>query len=259
LEDPAAIEFDASPYVRAPRGSVPAIVGLSIKLLSAVPTHPPPGVRAAARRLRRATVALQERWAERERAPKPATLRPFDIIDDNAWSALRGRIADYARLPVATFPKAARAAEIHDSLFPNLGFLNLEYATQWSECEMRLKRIDAEGLAAEIDEIAGPEFLANVRAAHKQYGDALGITRRATEETEVPNLARPLRAVCEAIAHYAVQVVAMRDPDQDADGAMLRTIRTALKPLDEYREKTSRAGGTEPEPARPDTPVPNPA
>src|SRR6185503_19133859 len=61
-------EFDSTSYMRPPRVDVRKGVALSIALLTALPRNPPPGVKKAGQRLRKATVALQRAWSQKERA-----------------------------------------------------------------------------------------------------------------------------------------------------------------------------------------------
>jgi hypothetical protein len=151
------------------------------------------------------------------------------------------------------------------------------------ESEKRIARIDKNSLVNDIDDIAGAEFLAEVRRAHADYGHVLGITKAAKgdgpENLAEPlralgkaivqkaakgdgpeNLAEPLRALGKAIVQYALKVAGLAGDGDDA----LRMARAALRPIDEHRAaiaKRATSGDkgdkTEPPPpATPDTPVP---
>ena len=111
-----------------------------------------------------------------ERRPTAHGRSPVaDARVDNGWGALLDRLEAYAALPVATFPKAARARLLVDLISPDRAWLNLSFAAQWAESNKRIQRIDDEGLAADIDALAGKEFLVEVRSAHAEYGAALGM------------------------------------------------------------------------------------
>lgn len=254
-------DFDATPYVRPPILDVPSGVALGVALLSAVPKPCPDHVKKVAKKLHGDTVALQAAWAKADSAPVPIDRRKSDMRIDNAWGIFLDRVVAYAGLPVAEFPKAARAQELVDTLAKDREWLTLPYAAEWAESEKRLKRIDDEGLGAELDALAGPEFLKEVRAAHKAYGLALGVTKAAPDAPEV-SLAEPLRALSRTIARYGVAVAGMVDDDPGS----LSAVRKALRPIDDHRnaQLVRRAsGGGAPvivvtSQVTPTTPIPEP-
>jgi len=247
--------FDPSPYLSPPRLTVPQSFALAIALLHALPKAAGAGVHRAAKALNKTTVALQLLWSARERSLTAAKPRDRAVVDnrvDTAWGALKLRISGYAMLPPALYPLAARAEELDSSLFPRgMVFLKDAMEAEWAASDELLKRIDADKLAVEIDTIAGPDFLIEVRAAHLEYGQALGITEAHSASEGVEALLKPLRAVVQAIADYAIQIVATVDRE---DAASIKVARDALLPMDRYREgaarRASKAGKAveEPEP-----------
>lgn len=258
-------DFDASQYMRPPRLDVPQAFALAIALLHALPKAAEAGVRRSAKALSKATLALQVLWAARQRAlsaSKPSDKVAVDNRIDTAWGALKLRISGYTMLPPEADPLVARAQALETALFPKgMGFLKLAMDAEWAVSEQLLKRIDDEKLAAEVDAVAGPAFLIEIRAAHVAYGEVLGITKAHSVPEDVAALLEPLRAVIRAIGDYAIQVVATVDRE---DAASIKVVRSALLPLDRYREGAARraakggkaAEGAEPEEASPETPVP---
>jgi hypothetical protein len=256
-------EFDATPYVRPPILDVPTGVALGVALLTAAPKKPPDNVRKAARRLRTSTLALQRAWADSDAQAPPPDRRKADMRVDNAWGALFDRLEAFGRLPDASVPDAARARELLASVCgPDREWLKLRYNAEWAESDKRLRKIhEDDHLSREIDRLAGPEFLTEVRAAHAVYGAALGVTEPGQAPSSA-DLAGPLRVQSRAVARYALAVAAMAG-DEDSDS--LAAVRVALLPIDEHREAFSRrsaagepagAGPTAP-PATPTTPVPD--
>ncbi|MDC3962060.1 hypothetical protein KEG38_50035 [Polyangium jinanense] len=232
-------DFDPSVYVRPPKLDVPSAVALSIKLVAATPDGAPLSVKKAANTLRQAALSLQESWKARDRVEKRPDARPVDVLADHAMSRLFGRIEDYSGLPAETHPHAARAGVLLATLFPTgLSFLKADYASQWAETQKRLDRINEEDLAADIDVVTGPEFLAEVRRIHKLYGEAIGITK-ARPEITVPSLVLPLREVGDAIVRHALQLVSVC-LDEEAPLESRTAARDALRPLDEYRANAAR-------------------
>jgi hypothetical protein len=238
------IEFDPNPYMRPPRLDVRQGVALAIALLSALPGAAPDGVKRAGRRLRKATVALQKAWSKRERAAiavKPAEKAKVDNRVDIAWGGLKMRLDATAALPVETYPEASRAQEIVGTLFPNgLGFLTLPMDAEWSVSDELVTRIEEDGLAADINALAGPEYLAEVKAAHLVYGEVLGITKAKAPPAETTALSEPLRDVGRAISDYTLQVLATADRERPDT---IESARAALHPLDRYREGAARRAG----------------
>jgi len=232
-------DFDASLYTRSPKLDVAGAVALSIKLLAAVPKNAPVPVKKAAKALRQKVLTLQSVWKARDRVEKRVDPRPLDVLADHAMAHLVGRIEDYAGLPQELYPLASRAAALLATLFPTgLTFLKQNYPSQWAETQKRLERIDEEGLADDIDKIAGPEFLSEVRRVHALYGDAIGVTRN-NKIGPLPNLSTPLREVSAAITLYSMQLATIR-LDDEATPDMRQAAREALRPLDEHRADTSR-------------------
>ena len=104
--------------------------------------------------------------------------------------------------------------------------------------------------------------MAEVRAAHLAYGEALGITKAHVATEDVATLLEPLRAVIGAIGDYALQIVATVDRE---DAGSITIAGNALLPMDRYREGAARraAKGSKPvveeDPApdaTPETPIP---
>ena len=238
------IEFDPNPYMRPPRLDVRQGVALAIALLSALPGGAPEGVKRAGRRLRRATVALQKARSKRERAAsavKPAEKAKADNRVDIAWGGLKMRLDATSALPVETYPQALRAQEIVGTLFPKgLGFLKLPMDAEWSVSDELVKRIEEDGLTADINALAGPEFLAEVKAAHLVYGEVLGITKAKAPPAEMTVLVEPLREVGRAIGDYTLQVLATADRERPDT---IESARAALHPLDRHREGAARRAG----------------
>ena len=253
-------DFDPTQYVRAPMIDVPSGVALGVALLTALPTPTPDNVLNAANKVRQETVALQLAWGKSDSGGAPPDRRKADMRVDNAWGILLDRLEAYSLLPGAGFPRAPRARELVDIISPsNREWLNFAYGAEWAESTKRIERIEADGLAHDINELAGPEFLSEVQEAHTAYGIALGVTKPAHDTPEV-NLAEPLRSLARAIGRYGIAVVGMVNDDPES----VAVVRKALRPIDSFREglaRRIRAGGAAVEgapevPASPTTPVP---
>ena len=91
-------------------------------------------------------------------------------------STRRGRLVMRGLSPTPGLPKEQfLIAEKPEFFIPKiftqgLTFLQLALNAQWAESEKRLQMIDADGWADDIDGMAGPEFLKEVREKHEGSG-----------------------------------------------------------------------------------------
>jgi hypothetical protein len=243
--------LDPALYTRLPVLDVPGGVALGIALLAALDTSLPPAVRNAAKRVRVAVIALQGQWAEQRAAEQQPTPnpRPADLRIDRGWSAIGRRLEALVDLPI---PQAARAARLHQQLFPSgLSFLTLAYQKQWAESEQRLEQIDKQKLDAELGELVGDFVLAEVRAAHEDYGRALGITRAKDDAPSPTRVVDALRELRDAMAAYGLQLVAAAY----AKPELASVVRKALRPIDDMRATQARRSPSKPADRAEDAPT----
>lgn len=232
-----AQEIDFTAYLSAPAVDAAGGVALGVALLAAAPKKPPASIRRAAHALRKSTLALQSAWKLTEAAATPDR-RGADHRMDVAWNAFWNRLHAYAELPSEDYPRAGHAAAREATLFGDgLAFLKLPYAREWAESERRLRMLDDKKLESELREIVGQDFIAEVRAAHAAYGDALGITEAQAAPPDVVKVQQPLRDLQAAVRSYALQVVAVADGNPDFAPA----AHDALSPIDQLRATTSRS------------------
>jgi hypothetical protein len=166
--------FEPYLYARAQNITLASGIVLARALVAACPDIMPPPVKKAVKHLAKVAANAEKAWADRQRdlgAVPDANSRALDQEADGAWGNLRDRLVAYAGLSRTLFPRAARAQELVDSIFGATGlvFLRDTYVLQWSAMSMLLKRIDDEGLAADVDKLAGPEFLQHIRNVHPRY------------------------------------------------------------------------------------------
>lgn len=246
MADSAHDDFDPSLYTRTPRFDVAAGIALSRQILTGLPSRQPPPLRRCAERLEQETQTLQRLWREREQAELAVDPRPIDHLADHAWRNLHDRLVAYAAMPEELYPEAAQASELVTMLFPEgLSFLTLDYGSQWAESEKRLQRVISESLTAEIDRLAGPPFLAEVRRCHAMYGEAIGISKPRERRAPVP-LSEPLRAMAQALIALCAQLIALY---YEGDAEQQSEVRIALRPIDEFRAaalRRARGGDSEP-------------
>lgn len=242
---------DPSLYVRAPVMTVAGGITLCRVVANACPSTMPAFVQKASKRLLEVADVAQAAHASRKKALAKNgedDVRSIDKTSDNSWGALRGRLENYALLPATKYPDALRAAEIVTSLFgeSGLSFLTQRYLEQHAIADSILRRIDAESMAADIDRLAGQEFLENIREQHLLYGKMVGVLLQR-ENAMAEDLAEHVRAMGQELVDYATKVLASVDRD---DPATIQAACAALRPIDVFREGTQARLSKEAEPPK---------
>jgi hypothetical protein len=233
--------FDTSLYTVAPRMTLESGLALARALVIACPQNAPARIRKAAQKLGNAADKAQDKLALRQKTLGTVSEDDRRLIDqagDTSWSTLRTRLYAYAQLPADEYPDAKRAAEINTLLFADngLSFLTESYPVQWATADTILKRIIDESLEDDINRIAGVEFLTNVRKRHQKYGAMVQQWHLKSELDQV-DLSAEIRALGQAIVHYATNVCAEVDED---DMKSVTQARTTLHPIDVHREANSK-------------------
>lgn len=239
------VPFDPSVFTRAPILTIEGGITLCKALFAACPKGMPENVKKARQKLKKTADAAQQALAQRQRELGKASgedVRQIDVEADNAWSSLRMRLESYAALPESRYPRAARANELYASLFgaDGLKFLQLSYAEQLSTAEAMLSRIDEDGLQKDINAIAGPEFLEQIRFTHAAYGAMVKAMLSRESKGEV-NLLEHVRAMGRAIVDFATKVCGTVDEDDTSTSA---AARKALQPIAAHRGAAGRRGET---------------
>jgi len=255
LESP----FDPSLYTRPPVISLLNGITLARALAVAAPKELPPQVHKAAQKLLSVAGSAEEAGADRQRSLGGGGDRgsaDVDLLADRGWGALRGRLESYAQLPADRYKKAPRSQELLGTLFPEgLTFTKRTYSEQAAAMRLLLKRIEEEKLESDLNEICGPEFLANVRYIQPLYESMVQATLERATTSE--NLLLHIRGLAQAIVEYATKVAATVDSD---DPSTLEPARRALRPLDIHREQTTRRNAQPaPDAHRPAPDMPEPS
>jgi hypothetical protein len=149
-------------------------------------------------------------------------------------------------LPAERIPESRQAQELLRTLFPDaLAFLRLPYEAQWAEAESRLRTVEQLRLLADLQRLAGSEFVAEVQRTHDTYGKVLGLGQRRDSRPPVhhgqgsrvtmeldgdapldSSAKREMRfALSRAIAQYALKVVAFSDESDGQLHALLAPIK----------------------------------
>lgn len=255
--------FTLTDLVQLPRLDAASAVALVRTLLTLADDKKklPPGVAQAKKRLgvvhKEVAEALTKRLSVGLIDPQRARLA--DRGEDLAFSALFDFLTGWSKLP-APSKQSAIAHHLLTALFPaGLRFTLLGFQQEWAECQARLDRIDREGLAAQLKLLGGEPFLDNLRAAHKEYGEALGVTLARTDAAPPTAVVKePLVRLQDALRKYVLQVIAQVE-ESDATSAQL--AKDLLAPLSEWQSRGAKlTAPAEPAPAPLATePAPSPS
>lgn len=248
--------FDTTRYLTQPvRLSTTGGIALLRALAAALPEGMSPLVVRSGDRLKKLADQTQTTLGARLRDDSESANpqdRATDGEADGCWSGLRDRLEGYGKLPDAVYPRAARARELVDTVFGEggLGFIKFRYALQYTMMDTLLGRIDREQLAADIDALAGKEFLHQIRDVHVRYGEM--VQTRYQSDPDPPSLLAQVRAMGKAIVDHAAKVIGTIDEE---DPQTLARARFALRPLDVYREENHRQSPSKPAPSTPTSPT----
>ena len=233
--------FDPSVYTRAPIFNIGAGITLCGALVDACPPGAPAPVKKARKKLAQVTDAARAAFNQRKQQLGKVSDASVQLLDQEAdwsWAALRMRLQAYALLPAARYPLAPRAAELVTVLFgaEGLEFLKFPYPEQLASMGSLLERITDEGLAKEIDALAGKEFLAQARDVQPRY-DAMVKLMLQRDESTGESLLDHVHAMQSAIVTYANKVTALVDDDEPETVEM---ARKALRAIDNHRVSLAR-------------------
>ena len=200
----------------------------------------PPRIEQARKLLAAALANLQAALKARLSAGSGDTQRAkqADRAIDVAFSALYDFLTAFSKLPEGT-PQRDSAQALLNVLFADgLRFTILSYVKEWAEASARLQRIADDKLDAPIKALGGEVFLKNLAAAHKEYGEALGITSAKAATPTVSTVAEPLTEAKEALRKYLLQVSAHAD---DTDPTTTELTEALLAPIAEWQSPTRKA------------------
>ena len=250
----SAIEsFDPAPYVRLPNLDLVSFVALGHQLLTAQPQRPPAGVKASGEQLTQTLTEVEASLSEQFKLPSALDSRTIDQEADVSWGSLNRRLDAYGQLPHDRYPKAVRAQALQKTLFPSgLAFLNLEYGAQWTEAEQRIKLIAKEKLKADIEELAGADFYAELLRCHSAYGELVGATKVKTQKSKLPDLRIQRNKLQQALTTHSIQLVAMV---LSGGESALKAAQPSFAAIDAYREKAMASPADKKSPPEPVAPL----
>jgi hypothetical protein len=152
-------------------------------------------------------------------APESADTPALDRTLDNCWSGLDDFLLGFTKL--AGTPQASEAGALRGAIFNDgLKFLKLPYPLEWAESDVRLQRIDKNGLRDRIAKLGGGVFIDEIAKAHAAYGKALGMGAPQTARAVPPEIRAALDAFAASLRTYVVRVMGTVDEDDPATQAL---------------------------------------
>jgi len=158
------------------------------------------------------TASLKQAIQARERSGSAADprARAADRVLDDAWGAFQSWLLGWTRLPDRAHMRVGDTRRLYSSLFPKgLQFLTLDFKDEWTESQNRIDQITTHGYDLLIDELGGTAFLAQIRRAHRAYGDALHITGAGSTPEPDSLVRRALDETHMQLREYVAQVAAL--------------------------------------------------
>lgn len=258
--------FDPTPYQRAPRGNLEAILSLAGALVEHAPADVADTVDRSTASLEAIIAEAEDGLITRRRESAPIDVSHEVELDGGAdvlWNALRSGLEarlSYAHVGIAHVlaaqPKrspaaaalragqqqAARARVLLRKLFPDggLAFTQRSYPEQAVSMATLLRLIEEDGLAQDIDALVGPELLVALRALQPEY-QAMVDARLIRDRRSATDLNQLRQKLTRAIGRHCNAVLALLD-EKDPDSLPL--VLQALRPVEVFRAQGSNGSST---------------
>ncbi len=248
-----ARSFMSNDIIVLPRLSALAVGALLREMLTVagVEKKLPASIAAERDDLAGAQEGLQVELKRRLEGADSPKVKAADLVEDTIFAALFDWLRGWSKLP-DRFPQADQAREIVDAFYADgLRFTLLTPKLEWQEAEARIGLMIDKGYDAVIKKLGGQPFLDELFAAHKAYGEALGITAVSAGSNGDPlSIGEKRDAAMDALRSYVLRVAAhVRKSDPESAELAARL----LAPLTTYKDRPVAAGGEdEGAPAKPE-------
>jgi hypothetical protein len=176
----------------------------------------------------------------------PADAKAFDVAMDRAWATFVRRIQDHVELPGPRHAATADALRIF-GVVSDLSILKLNFLAEFAQIGARLDALKREGLLEVASALAGTVFVEEVLRCHGEYGQALGLMPAGAEGDAIVDRGEARNALAEAIAEYAVQVMAQARAGRHDSWA---PVQKALEPIVQLRRRQARSQHADAAPAQ---------
>jgi hypothetical protein len=178
----------------------------------------------------------------------PQRTKLADIALDGVWGGLLDVINGWSKMP--GLPEAEIAASLGAMLFPEgLKFTQLAYKLQWAESNTRILVIEEQKLEPQLKKLGAEKILEKLYEAHKEYGEAQGITAPAEVVVEETTTVREaFDELMEALRVFIVRATGMVSKKDPTKGDIAEQL---LAPIMAWETPGARGKGAEPPAAEP--------
>ena len=250
--------IDPARYVVVPRATVRRQLALGRVLVRHKPTPASEDVEHAVKVLANVIAKLTQAFADRHVENNTALAgedAALDLFVDDLWYVMDERLEHWkaferpaaARLAdpqdpegfdySAAIEKARRAGQLKQRLLgAGLDGLRLPHAEQAEFTRTLWTVIDQDGLAAQLTEFVGADFVEAARDAQGHY-DEMVDAQSARAKGSLVNLRELAAKLQQSIQKYMFALVAMNREDNPE---IVARVRKALRPVDALRERLER-------------------
>jgi hypothetical protein len=232
------MRFALHPYLQRTRFAAAEGLAITVKLLNSAVAKPTPQMVEALAEMKASADALEAITLDRL-VNAPSSVRPLAIQLANVHVGLREVLDAHARLePVdgsGPATKLVRAMYPHGTSWVKNGFEDV-----WARSRNILSMIDAQDLEPKIRRVAGDAFVPSLRAAHANFGNAMGVGNTAPEIIDTTAVSASIDVLADSFVEYGRVMVGWLDWK---DAKKVAAFRRAMAPLDEHRRNMT-VGGT---------------
>ena len=238
-------DLNFSHYVTTTRFSAADGIVLGMQLITAASGIDAPRPRRALALMREEVVTHQDITRGRLK-PTGSALRTIAARLGSGY--VGGRMILDGRMRITTGEARKRVESLRMRLLPQgTKFVTGDFTEIWTTSDNLLRRVEEQGLEAEIEALVGASFLPFIREQHAAFGEALGVGEKAVDVPDGRAVSSQISVLAAAIAAYGRAMVGWVDTeDEDSVAAFQR----AMAPLDRHR-RTLGNGGRDEEPEAP--------
>jgi hypothetical protein len=174
----------------------------------------------------------------------PSRSKTADVIVDACWGALFDVLSGWSKLPDDEC--AEIATDLLAQIYPEgLKFVLFSYKLEWAESNTRIAIIKERKLDKSIEKLGAGPILKRLREAHKEYGEALGVTAASAAPAATAGIRDALDGFSDALRRYVVCVSAsIRSKDPKSS----ELAQHLLDPIQRWESSAGSKQTVEPEP-----------
>lgn len=193
--------------------------------------------------LTEAKADLTSKLAKRKPKKKVASDDPKAVEADNEEDKAVGALVTFLEAHAKRKGANAKAAQkVLDEVFGSgTKFLTLRHEEEWGEVEARIVQLDTEGHTETIEKLGGKLFVEDLRVAHKNYGEVLGITSARAAKESAPDVKGARNEAANQLRRLVAAVIGIGSKG-DIHAVSAEVATALLAPIYEIRSKNAKRG-----------------